>query len=395
MKAPLAFAFVLAFGCGEHATPSRGDGAPRTATVERGAVTERLLLTGTLRAAGAIDLAVPRTDSWQLGIRWLAEDGATVKAGDRIVEFDNSAFTEKLEEKRLAALDAKMTFQSFQDVTAVDLADKAASVEQAEIALRKAKVLADVPADLLPARTAQERQLERTRADVALAKAKRELASARDAAALEGRVKQLALDKAVRAVATDEQTIAQLVLVAPRDGVVVINDHPWEGRRFHVGDNVQPGMMIASLPDFDKPMEVLAELSDVDDGRVAVGEAARCTLDARAGEPIDCKVADVAPVARPHKHQSLRRSFDVRLALAASDPARMRPGMSVKVELARAPIAGTIVARGAVFRDDKAARVELAGGGAREVTLGACDAQACVVEHGLAAGDVVIVEPAR
>ena len=58
------------------------------------------------------------------------------------------------------------------------------------------------------------------------------------------------------------------MLNAPRDGIIVIGEHPWEGRKFHVGDTVQPGWTIVSLPDLSAGMEVRAELSDVDDGRV-------------------------------------------------------------------------------------------------------------------------------
>ena len=34
---------------------------------------------------------------------------------------------------------------------------------------------------------------------------------------------------------------------APRAGMVLIGDHPWEGRKMRVGDNVWVGMAVASL----------------------------------------------------------------------------------------------------------------------------------------------------
>ena len=73
----------------------------RTEPVERGDIVDRVLLTGELHAASNTDLTVPRTEVWQLAIRSMAEDGATVKAGDRVLEFDNSAFTCKVEEGKL------------------------------------------------------------------------------------------------------------------------------------------------------------------------------------------------------------------------------------------------------------------------------------------------------
>src|SRR5690606_8565756 len=154
----------------------------------------------------------------------------------------------------------------------------------------KAKVQASVPADLLPARTAQERQLEQKRAEVAVEKAEKELASAKAASSLERQVKQIELEKSKTKIADAEKAISELVLAAPRDGVIVVGEHPWMGRKFQISDSVQPGWTIVSLPDYGSGMEVRAELSDVDDGRVSVGMTGTCTLDAYPDDPAPCRV---------------------------------------------------------------------------------------------------------
>ena len=105
-------------------------------------------------------------------------------------------------------------------------------------------------------------------------KAEQDLVAQKQEAELEAKVKQIEVDKA-QARSTPPRSDRRPGLAAPRDGVLVIDDHPWEGRKFYVGDTVQPGMTIMSLPDPAKGMQVLAELSDVDDGRVGVGDAGR------------------------------------------------------------------------------------------------------------------------
>jgi hypothetical protein len=359
----------------------------RTAKVARRDVVDRVLLTGELKAASALDMAVPRTDSWQLAIRWLVEDGTVIKAGDRVVEFDNSAFTKELETKKLALLEAEMTLRSTEALGRIDSASKQTELDQAKIALAKATLKADVPADLLSGRDSQERQLEKKRSEIAVKKAEEALASGKQQQALELQVKQIELDKAKRAIDAAEKTIAELVLKAPRDGIAVIETHPWLGRKFHVGDTVQPGMTIVTLPDTNTPMQVQADLSDVDDGRAAVAMTGTCTLDAYAAEPIPCTVKDLTPVARIEGEKSLRRAFAVTLTLASSKE-KMRPGMSVKVELQRAGVPALVVPRGAIVFD-KQPRVRLADGSLRDVTLGPCDAQGCAVEKGLSDGEEV------
>jgi biotin carboxyl carrier protein len=398
---------LVVVGCaacrGAPARPVTGEPV-RTVILARGTIADRQLITGELRATASAVLAAPRTESWQLAIRWLAEDGAPVKAGDRVVELDNSAFTAQLEEKRLALLEAEMTLRGAQDLDAIATEQKVTELRQHQIALDKATVRAGVPADLLAGREAQERQLENKRAEVAVDKAAHDLAAQREEAALDLRIKQIALDKARRAIEAAEKTIAELVLTAPRDGIVVVEVHDWLGRKIQVGDTVISGMAIASLPDLSQGMQVRAELSDVDDGRVAVGMAGVCTLDAYPRDAMPCTVKDVTPVARTKGESSLRRSFAVVLGLdRAGDPARMRPGMSVKVEIhPRAVSNAVVVPRGAIALpaapgapaasgERRPAKVRMASGELREVTLGACDAQGCAALDGVAAGDAVQV----
>ncbi|MCX5744785.1 MAG: HlyD family efflux transporter periplasmic adaptor subunit [Proteobacteria bacterium] len=373
------------------AAPSSAPGGSTVALVTRGTILERVLLTGELRAGISIELDVPKTESWELTIRWMAEDGAVVKAGDRVLEFDNASFVSGLEGKRVAAREATSAFATARDVAKMATIDKQFAVRQQEIALEKAQLVANVPADLLPQRTAQERQLDKLKAEVAVDRARKDLLAQTQSTTLDDRVKQIDLERAKRGIADAEQTIAALMITAPRDGVISIGEHPWEGRRFQVGDTTQPGMTIVTLPDFSQPMEIRAELSDVDDGRITVGMAGTCTLDAYPTEPLPCKVVELSPVARARNRQSLRRGFAVKLSIANRDPERMRPGMSVKAELPRPPIANALlVPRGAIV-GTTTVEVVLAGGAHRPVTLGACDAKQCEVLQGLADGDRVVV----
>jgi HlyD family secretion protein len=352
--------------------------ATRTGVVTRGDLNDRVVLTGDLRAPSSVDLTAPRTETWMIAIRWLAKDGAEVKAGERVLEFDNTSVTSTLEQKKLQLIEAEMAFRSARDLSAIETQTKKNALEQHRVALQKSIVRADVPEDLVSKRDFQERQLARKQMEAEVKKAEAEYIAQTQEAKLDLEVKQIELDKAKRAIETAEKTIKDLVLTAPKDGVVVVDDHPWEGRKYHENDQVQPGWAIVSMPDITQPMEVRSELSDVDDGRIVAGMPGQCTLDAYPAESINCKIIDITPVARPKSEQSLRRAFSVRLSLEKTDATKMRPGMSVKIVLPHADVkAALLVPRGAVL--DKA------------VVLGACDAQHCVVESGLKEGDHVVL----
>jgi hypothetical protein len=118
-------------------------------------------------------------------------------------------------------------------------------------------------------------------------------------------------------------------------------------------------------------------------------------------------VRAVAPVAREADRTALLRYFDVQVRLDGTDPARMRPGMSVQVEVAGdtavgegdavagEPAAGALLApRRALDLAGPTPRARLADGGWSDVTLGPCDAHRCVVTSGLAEGTRLAPAPA-
>jgi multidrug resistance efflux pump len=384
---PLSSALLLTglcAGCAGSAEGGRGAGSDLV--VRRGDLRPRLLLTGELESARAVELKVPRTPSWQVQIRWLAEEGTPVHAGDRVAELDNSSFTGELEEKRATAEDATTELARKEAEARSSLAEKQFAVEQQRAELEKARIAAAVPPDLLSAREHQDRQLAVRRAEVGLAKAEKDLAALREGSAADLELQRITLQRSQREIAQSETAIQQLILRAPRDGMVIAAEHPWEGRKLREGDNVFVGVTVAILPDLST-LEVRADLSDVDDGRVKPGMEAVCTLDAYPGQSFHGRVVDIAAVAQGSPRQPLLRSFPVRIRLDRLDPAKMRPGMSVRVEILAPEVRGALlVPRAALDLSTERPRALLADGGSREVRLGPCDALFCAVEQGLEEG---------
>jgi HlyD family secretion protein len=379
LLAPLLVALCPALAGVAAGCRGAGAQAPGELRVRRGPVQPRLLLTGELVAARAESLTVPSTSTFQLQIRWLAEDGTMVAAGQPVVSFDNTTFVSQLEEKRRTAVEARSELLRLTAEGARSVEEKRFSVEQKRAELDKARTTAEVPEDLLPRREFQDNQLKLLRAETELAKAERDLTSARQAAASDLAVQRIALGKAEHEVQAAESAVDKLTLRAPRAGIVLAASHPWEGRKLREGDNVWIGMTVATLPEISS-MEVQAALSDVDDGRVGPGMQAACTLDAYPAESFSARVVEVSPVARESDRNPLLRYFPVRLQLLRGDLRRMRPGMSVRVEVAE-PAArdALVVPRAALDLDASPPRVLLAGGGSVPVRLGPCTAFDCAV----------------
>jgi multidrug resistance efflux pump len=179
--------------------------------------------------------------------------------------------------------------------------------------------------------------------------------------------------------------IDALTLKAPAAGTIIVGDH-WEGRKLQVADELPVGHTIVRMPDL-KQIRVKAFLSDVDDGRVAAGMPAEIVLDAYPDQVLRGRILEIAAVAREASERSLRRVFQVSVGIDGSEDAAPRPGMSARVEvIADVTQDAVMVPREALELGEGAATVRMADGERRTLTLGPCNAQACVAMSGLTAG---------
>lgn len=386
--AAAALALLGAVACSRGAAT----GPTRTGVVVRGDVEDVFLLTGELKAPQSDTISCPRVESWQAQIRWLAEDGSEVEAGDVVAEFDATEATRTLEDRRTRAQQAAIEREGREQGVAVELARRQAVLEKAEIEAKKARLDASVPPELrsvLENRRVQATLMEK---ESALEKAKLDLDTYRISSKADVDVQRHTEEKVRRALESTERSISSARAKAPRAGIFMVSRH-YRGdldRTFQAGDNVWPGYSVATIPNLSR-MEVAATLSQVDHGRIAAGMPARVIIDTFPDRVFEGKVDEVGAVAPESRG---RAGFPVRITLARTEPSVMRPGLSVRVEVSRGrwPSALT-VPRGAIVFEKGEAFVRRGGlGGRRAVKLLGCTPVICAVESGVSEGDHVLLD---
>lgn len=359
---------------------------PEALRVRRGPFVNDVLLTGELEAARGDMVSVPALPSWQTSIKWIATDGTEVKEGDRVAELDNGAFSAELDTKRQTLTQTLQQLQQKESEWKAELEAKSLEVEKKKTELEKATIQANVPSDLMSLREYEDRQRDLRRAQVELAKAKDLLAAQSKAIAADRGNLDLQRSKAEREISRSESAIESLVLRAPRAGIVVVKDIPWEARKLQAGDLVFVGFPLAQIPELSS-LQVSASLADVDDGRIAPGMRASITLDGYPAMTFGGRVTSISAVAQESARQSLRRSFKVVVLLDQIDPVRMRPGLSARVTIRRDAQPKVLLApRAALDFTGQSPRAHLSDGTTVDVKLGSCNAQECIVDSGLREG---------
>jgi RND family efflux transporter MFP subunit len=205
-------------------------------------------------------------------------------------------------------------------------------VETQETNRKTAKIYADIPKELLPANTFQKYQLELEKAQLALDKAKEQLAN-HDAS----RASQLSLAELTKAqeeldLKRIDTDIASMQIDAPQDGVIIYGDNWANNRKVQIGDNIFPGMPVITLPDLNT-LQVVGYVYDTELRSLAAGMRCELHLDAVPGRSWRGTIQSLTSVATRKSFASTHKVFRAVIRPESLDTTVMKPGMTVRIEV--------------------------------------------------------------
>ena len=353
-------AVVVVIAAAGIAMNARTGGVPNISTVDvtRGDFVDYIQIRGDIRPAKSIVLAAPLQAGGELQIVKLVKNGAVVKKGDIVVEFDATQLKQRLMERQSELKTAEGEIEQVvaqQKITAeqrqTELTKAKYDVERAKLDLGKR--------DLVSRIEYEAAKLSLADAEQRLKEVEAKILSTNAAAEAELVGKRRRRDKAKFDVERTEQSIGALKLEAPADGTVNILENPRSGGpfgggvEFREGDRAWAGASILELPDLSS-IHLEARLDESDRGRLKVGQTASVRIEAVPGKDFTAKVDLISVLARVDFSSGWPpvRNFDLGLILDEKDP-RIRPGMTATARIAADKLPSvTLVPAEAIFQKD-------------------------------------------
>jgi len=253
-----------------------------------------------------------------------------VKAGDRVVELDNTGILSRIkdtEEKIIAAENDIIRTKSQHEAL---LRDMEVVLSTLWLAYEQSKLDVKIPASVLSRRKYQENQLAFEKAKTEYENQLAKIEQKKKEQAAEVQVKVIEKDKLGVQLSQIKANLANLTLTAPADGMVIYGDHWMERRKIQVGDMVWGGFPLVRLPDL-KEMEVLAQVNEVDGPRLSAGQKAVVKLDSYPDVEISATVKEIAQTAIKASWMAKAKIFRVVISLDRTAAEIMKPGMSAQV----------------------------------------------------------------
>ena len=354
---------------------------------------------GEVKALKSVTISAP-SEAGDLQLVKLVAEGATVKAGDVVVEFDRTKTEQDLAQFRSTLKSADASIEQAR-------AQAKLAEEEDKTAVLKARY--DVEAAKLEA-SKQEivSKIEGEKAKLALADAEQKLREAEqkqksDQALNQANIEstEQARNKAQYDVERAERALAKMSVQAPSAGTITILQH-WAGSDmapYRTGDRAWPGAAIAELPDAST-LRISARVDETERGRLALKLPVTVQLNAIPDRQFTGHIESISEIATLDFSGGwpINRNFTLEIVLDQTD-SRFKPGTTgqVTVVVDRVPNAISIPAQ-ALFQKSGRSVAYVWNGGQfeeREVEVGRRNPEKIMIAKGLEVGDqVALKEPA-
>lgn len=292
-----------------------------------------ILLNGELRAARSRDITAPRVQShFGSAVTFLALQGAVVKQGERILEFDASALLSQRSEAQRKLDEAKLKIEKTRadlDATRSDLLNE---VAQAEGTLKIAELYGKIGKEILAAKDYEKYQLDLEKAKLGIEKAKEKLANHERSVTAQLALVELDKAQAELELKKIEGDLSQLQVDAPQDGIIIYGDNWASNRKVQVGDTLFPGMPVLTLPDLGS-MQVIGQVYDTELRFLTSGMACKISLDAIPGKSWEAKIQSLTSVGSRKGFASQHKVFSAVIQPSTIDLEVMKPGMTARIEV--------------------------------------------------------------
>jgi len=331
-----------------------------TARVVQGDVPVMVHTTGELRPMRAQALVAPAVGG-PMQILSIAATGTPVKAGDVVVEFDESEQQERLETAQSEVEQAEQEITKMRADAVVQRAQDEVTLLTARFDVRRAEL--DVQGSELKS------EVDKKKLVLTLEEAKRRLAQLEDdlkSRAANDRASLAVLEekrnKARLQMDNAQRNIENMTLRAPFDGLMAVggndtNNAAWIGvmvPEFRAGDTVNPGRPVAEVL-HESGIELVAKVNEYDRAHLTAGQKADVAIHAVQGKNLAATIKAVGGSSRRElfSWNDPTRMFDVSFDVTGSSRSMLRPGLTTQVRVTGEPIkAARYLPRQALFEQD-------------------------------------------
>ncbi|HEY1580213.1 MAG TPA: HlyD family efflux transporter periplasmic adaptor subunit [Terracidiphilus sp.] len=299
--------------------------------VQRAEFLDALQFRGDVKASRSVTIAAP-PDIGSLQIVKIVSDGAQVKQGDVVVEFDASKTKQDLDQDHSVVKSADAQIEQARAQGKLTEEEDTTALMKARYEVETTKLDAS-KSEIVSKIAGAEAELKVLDAEQSLREAQEKLKSdqAKNKTTIDGY--RNASAKARFDEEREERVLNSMTLKAPAAGTVSLLPtwHEDGERPFKPGERVWSGAPIAELPDVSS-LRLAAHVDETERGRLASAQAVTLQMDAINDRQFTGKIQQIGTIATMDFSAGwpFPRNFNLDIVFDQSDP-RIRPGMTAQI----------------------------------------------------------------
>lgn len=287
---------------------------------------------GEMEALNSIKITAPQIP-WRFGglkISQIVPDGTDVHEGDTLIVFDPSQVQKAIldnEDRLIVSLAEleKLKTQQQQEMESLkaDYEITQISQEISRIELEAAAYESEIKR--------KEIELNLEKAEISLKQAREQIENKAKVHAEDLRQKMLSIDESRERLQEGYETLKQLYVVAPSQGLAIINLNRSTESKYQVTDQCWAGTPLINLPDLSK-MKVKLKINEVDISKVRKDMEAQIRPDAYSDSVFTGHVISIANLAVNKERNSTVKVFPVEVLVDRADK-NLLPGLTVSCRI--------------------------------------------------------------
>lgn len=344
--------------------------------------TDKLTIEGTVESVRSVTISCPRGTNGT--IISVVEDGSLIKKGDTVCILENKELLNRYDDLLANVESARAQYEKNKVNLEMKYSMLKAQVENNE-AQTSITNLDSAQLQYLSPQQRKIKELELKKANIEKNKFEQKLNFLEQINASQLKKSKLQIDRNQNRADRIGERLADLVLIASHDGLVIRGIAWATGNKVQVGDQAWSGMPVATIPDLTE-MKVTIQAPESAYKRIHETDKVEYTFDAMPGNRAWGKILKKAPMGKPISGNSKVKYFEITASVDSFDVIP-EIGISANSKVILSQIPDTIVVpQLAIFNDDSINVVYVKKGRnfeRREIIMGESSPREAVITAGL------------
>ena len=351
---------------------------------------------GVLRTEKSVDIRPPiLANHWQFTIVRMVAEGAKVKRGDFLLEFDPVEIQKQLRDEEASFEKAVQESEKTESSRELKMKNQELQLEEARVGKEKAQNKLVRARELEGMLKVLEAKYDAVLARQRVEMMEKKLASVRKNTQLRLQLLKEAEDFYRHRVDAYQKARNALLINAPTSGVVIYRTNRRNEKK-NVGSSVWMTESVLALADL-RTLIIEGQVAEVDAGKVQAGREVEVTLDTLPNQTFSGKIVEISSVFKQASPDRPIKIFEFRVKLKRVETKRMRPGMAARLRVVVDRFENILSVPLSVLdqRDGKSYLWVRGKGRAvkRQVKVGRDNGMVAVIESGLEEGEQVASRP--